>query len=31
MVPPFIAPGEVIRVEIETGKYVERARTDKRK
>jgi elongation factor P len=26
MVPPFIAPGETIRVEVETGKYVERAR-----
>jgi len=31
MVPPFIAPGETIRVEIETGKYVERAKTDRRK
>jgi hypothetical protein len=26
MVPPFIAKGEAIRVEVETGKYVERAR-----
>ncbi len=31
MVPPFIAPGESIRVEVETGKYVERAKADKRK
>jgi len=31
MVPPFIAPGESIRVEVETGKYVERAKTDRRK
>ena len=26
MVPPFIAPGEVIRVEVETATYLERAR-----
>jgi elongation factor P len=26
MVPPFIAPGETIRVEVETGKYLERAK-----
>lgn len=25
-VPPFIAPGEVVRVEVETGKYIERAK-----
>jgi hypothetical protein len=31
MVPPFIATGESIRVEVETGKYVERAKTEKRK
>jgi elongation factor P len=31
MVPPFIAPGELIRVEVETGKYVERAKTDRRR
>lgn len=31
MVPPFIAPGELIRVEVETGKYVERAKTDKKR
>ncbi|HWP99753.1 MAG TPA: elongation factor P [Vicinamibacterales bacterium] len=26
MVPPFIAPGEVIRVDVESGAYVERAK-----
>jgi len=26
MVPPFIAPGEVIRVEVETATYLERAK-----
>ncbi|MBI3048629.1 MAG: elongation factor P [Acidobacteria bacterium] len=26
MVPPFIAPGEIIRVDVERGTYVERAR-----
>jgi elongation factor P len=26
MVPPFIAPGEVIRVDVEAGSYIERAR-----
>ncbi len=26
MVPPFIAPGEVVRVDVETGSYIERAR-----
>jgi elongation factor P len=31
MVPPFIAPGESIRVEVETGAYVERAKTEKRR
>lgn len=29
-VPPFIAPGEVIRVEVERGTYVERAKAAKR-
>jgi elongation factor P len=29
-VPPFIAPGEVIRVDVERGTYVERARSAKR-
>jgi len=27
MVPPFIAPGEMVRVEVASGKYLERART----
>jgi elongation factor P len=31
MVPPFIASGELIRVEVETGRYVERAKQDKKK
>lgn len=31
MVPQFIAPGEVVRVEVATGKYVERLRKDTRK
>jgi elongation factor P len=31
MVPQFIAPGEVVRVEVATGKYVERLRKDSRK
>jgi elongation factor P len=31
MVPPFIAPGESIRVEVATGKYVERARAEKKR
>jgi elongation factor P len=26
MVPPFIAVGETIRVDVETGRYVERAK-----
>lgn len=30
MVPLFIAPGEIIRVEVETGKYVERAKGEKK-
>jgi elongation factor P len=29
-VPPFIGPGELIRVEVERGAYVERARSQKR-
>jgi hypothetical protein len=28
MVPPFIAPGETIRVDVERGTYVERARRE---
>ena len=31
LVPPFIAPGEWIRVLVEDGSYVERAKTDKKK
>lgn len=30
-VPPFIAPGELVRVEVETGTYLERAKTEKKK
>ena len=30
-VPPFISPGEMIRVDVERASYVERARADKRK
>jgi elongation factor P len=30
-VPPFIAPGELIRVDVETGTYVERAKAEKKK
>lgn len=30
-VPLFIAPGEIVRVEVNTGHYVERARTDRRR
>jgi len=30
-VPLFIAPGETVRVEVRTGKYVDRVRTDKKK
>lgn len=31
LVPPFIAPGELIRVEVETGTYLERAKAGKKK
>jgi len=31
MVPQFIRPGEVIRVDVETGRYVERAKAEGRK
>jgi elongation factor P len=31
MVPQFIRPGETIRVDVETGKYVERARVEGKK
>jgi elongation factor P len=30
MVPPFIGPGELIRVNVETGEYVERAKGERR-
>jgi elongation factor P len=30
-VPLFIAPGEIVRVDIKTGRYVERARGDRRR
>jgi elongation factor P len=30
-VPLFIAPGETVRVEVRTGRYVERARTEKKR
>jgi elongation factor P len=30
-VPLFIAPGEVVRVDVETGRYVERARADRKR
>lgn len=30
MVPPFIAPGETIRVDVERGAYVERAKAEKK-
>jgi len=30
-VPLFIAPGDVVRVDVKTGRYVERARSDRRK
>ena len=30
-VPLFIAPGEVVRVEVSTGRYVERARTERKR
>jgi elongation factor P len=29
-VPPFIAPGESIRIEVETGRYIERAKGERR-
>ncbi len=28
MVPQFIAPGEIVRIDVATGKYVERLRKD---
>lgn len=31
MVPQFIKPGEIVRIEVATGKYVDRVRTDSRK
>ena len=31
MVPPFIAPGELVRVDVASSKYVERAKTEKRR
>jgi elongation factor P len=31
MVPQFIKPGEIVRVEVATGKYVDRVRTDTKK
>jgi elongation factor P len=31
MVPQFIKPGEVVRIEVATGKYVDRVRTDAKK
>jgi elongation factor P len=31
MVPQFIRPGETARIEVTTGKYVDRVRTDARK
>ena len=31
LVPPFIASGEMIRVEVATGKYLERAKSEKRR
>ena len=30
MVPPFIAPGEMIRIEVESGRYLERAKGEKK-
>lgn len=30
LVPPFIAPGEAVRVEVESGRYIERAKGEKR-
>jgi elongation factor P len=31
MVPPFIAVGELIRVDVERGRYIERSKSDRRK
>ncbi len=31
MVPQFIKPGEIVRIEVATGKYVDRVRTDSRR
>jgi hypothetical protein len=31
MVPPFIASGELVRVEVASGKYLERAKTEKKR
>ncbi|MBI1940465.1 MAG: translation elongation factor P, partial [Acidobacteria bacterium] len=31
MVPQFIKPGEIVRIEVATGKYVDRVRTDTRR
>jgi elongation factor P len=30
-VPLFIAPGEVVRVEVKTGRYIERARVERKR
>ncbi|MFQ5927818.1 MAG: hypothetical protein ACE5MH_10345 [Terriglobia bacterium] len=30
-VPQFITPGELVRVEVETGTYLERAKSEKKK
>jgi len=30
-VPLFIAPGEIVRVEVKTGRYIERARTERKR
>jgi elongation factor P len=31
MVPQFVKPGEIVRIEVATGKYVDRVRTDAKK
>jgi len=31
MVPHFIKPGEIVRIEVATGKYVDRVRTNPRR
>ena len=31
MVPQFIKPGEVVRIEVASGKYVDRVRADARR